>query len=132
MEREEEDKDPSLDPTDPVAVPEIGAGTGSVPRRGTEEETGEMMKIMPTEFPLRAEDPDQGVLMTDEIDRDQEEDADHHLSVEDGPGLLEETGRGLAEETALGLEPSRKEEEGQTLLFNRNCCNLHKEVGEEV
>lgn len=82
-----------------------------------------MMKIMPTEFPSRAEDPDQGVLMTDEIAQDQEEDADHHLSVEDGPD------QGLAEETALDLEPSRKEE-GQTLLFNRNCCNLHKEEEE--
>ena len=69
--------------------------------------------------------------MTDEIAQDQEEDADHHLSVEADPGPLEETGRGLAEETALGLEPSRKEEEGQTLLFNRNCCNLHKEEEEE-
>ena len=68
--------------------------------------------------------------MTDEIDQDQEEDVDHHLSVEADPGLLEETGRGLAEETALGLEPSRKEEEGQTPLFNRNCCNLHREEEE--
>ena len=125
MEREEEDQDPSLDPTDPAAAPEIGAGTGSVPRRGTEEETGEMMKIMPTEFPSRAEDPDQGVLMTDEIAQDQEEDADRHLSVEDGPGP------GLAEETALGLESIRKEEEGQTPPFNRNYCNLHREAMEE-
>ena len=108
VEREEEDKDPTLDPTGPAAAPEIGVGTGSAPRRGTGEETGEMMKIMPIEFPSRAGDPDQRVLRTDEIDQDQEEDADRHLTVEDGPGLVEETVPGLAGERAPGLEPSRK------------------------
>lgn len=139
VEREEEDQDPTLDPTGPAAAPEIGVGTGSAPRRGTEEETGEMMKIMPIEFPSRAGDPDQRVLRTDEIDQYQEEDADHHLTVEDGPGLVEEIvpdlaeeiAPGLAGERAPGLEASRKEA-GQTQPFNRNCCNSHKEEVEEV
>ena len=99
-----------------------------------EDVTGEIMKIIPIEFPSRAEDPGHG-----ETGLDQEEETDHHLAVEVDPDLAEETALGPEEEAAPGLEEemlkdrqTRRREEQQILLSSRNCCNLHKEAVEEV
>ena len=99
-----------------------------------EDVTGEIMKIIPIEFPSRAEDPGHG-----EIGLDQEEETDHHLAVEVDPDLAEETALGPEEEAAPGLEEemlkdlqTRRRGAQQILLSSRNCCNLHKEAVEEV
>ena len=99
-----------------------------------EDVTGEMMKIIPIEFPSRAEDPGH-----EETGLDQEEEIDHHQTVEVDPDLAEETALGLEEEVALGLEEemlkdrqTRRREAQQIPLSSRNCCNLHKEAAEEV
>ena len=99
-----------------------------------EDVTGEIMKIIPIEFPSRAEDPGHG-----ETGLDQEEETDHHLAVEVDPDLAEETALGPEEEAAPGLEEemlkdlqTRRREAQQIPLSSRNCCNLHKEAVEEV
>ena len=98
------------------------------------EEDGIMMTIL-IKFPSGAEDQDQGAL---ETDLDLEEEIVPGQTVEVDPDLAGEIVQDLAEEIDPGLEQEmlkgqqiRRKEVLQTLLFNRNCCNLHKVVERE-
>ncbi len=130
---EEEDEDLTQARTGPAAVPETGAGTGETPGGETGMEEDGIMRTILTKSPSGAEDPGQGATdldLEEEIFPGQTVVIVQDRAGEIAPDLAEESVPGLEQEMLKGQQIRRKEVL-QTLLFNRNCCNLHKVVERE-